>query len=197
MIGVAERRAAELGLENIEFKVMGAEKMALGSQKFNAVLSRLVLMFLPDPAQALSKFHDLLVPGGRLAVAVLGPIAKTPLVETWARVLAPDRIPSDGAGAFKFSDPDVLAQMLRDAGFNHVEVETRETISTFKSLEKYLELASGMSAEVNRLLTKCIPAQRDGFLRDIEVSLSNFRKPDGTIELVSEPHLAAGRAGLS
>src|SRR5215471_7513729 len=78
MLALGRALAAELGLENIDFREMDAEAPDLPEQSFDIVLCRFGLMYLPDPQVALERLHTLLVPGGRLIAAVWGPPHKVP-----------------------------------------------------------------------------------------------------------------------
>jgi ubiquinone/menaquinone biosynthesis C-methylase UbiE len=71
MLSIAEQRAISLGLQDvIEFKEGEAETIDLPTAKFDAVLCRWGLMFLPDLSTGLSNIYRSLVDGGRLAAAV-------------------------------------------------------------------------------------------------------------------------------
>lgn len=49
---------------------MDAEALSFPSQTYDAALCALGLMYVPDPVRALQEMHRVLVPGGRLALAV-------------------------------------------------------------------------------------------------------------------------------
>lgn len=69
--GMVERTTEvvhELGLTNVTVQVMDAQEPDLGAQRFDAVLSSLVIFFLPDPAAAVARWRDLISPGGRLGI---------------------------------------------------------------------------------------------------------------------------------
>jgi ubiquinone/menaquinone biosynthesis C-methylase UbiE len=71
MLAVAERTARERGLDpaNFETRVMDGENLDLGDASFDAVLSRLGLIFFPDRDRALSEIRRVLRPGGRVVSA--------------------------------------------------------------------------------------------------------------------------------
>lgn len=70
------KEAARIGEQNrigtIEFARMGAEKLALEADSFDAALSALGLMYLPDPRQALAEMRRVVRPGGSLVATVWG-----------------------------------------------------------------------------------------------------------------------------
>ena len=78
MVEGARRRAEELGLGNVEHRVMDAEAMDLPDASVDGVVCRFGYMLMADPARALRETRRVLRPGGRLSFA------------TWA---VPDRNP--------------------------------------------------------------------------------------------------------
>ena len=72
MVDAARQRAVERGTANVAFARMDAESLDLPNASFDVVLCELGLMYVPDPARALSEMHRVLRPGGRLVVVVWG-----------------------------------------------------------------------------------------------------------------------------
>ena len=66
MVEVARRRAAELGLVNVEHRVMDAEEISFEDGSVDGVLCRFGFMLMPDPAVALAETR-------RLGVSAIGP----------------------------------------------------------------------------------------------------------------------------
>jgi SAM-dependent methyltransferase len=65
----ARRRAAESGLQNVEFVCGDFRDVALAGPPFDACVGRLVLMYQADPAEALSRAARHLRPGGVVVFA--------------------------------------------------------------------------------------------------------------------------------
>jgi len=82
MLEVARERAAEQGIENVEFKPLQLEWIDLETATVDAILCRWGLMLLIDPGAALSECRRVLRPGGRLALAVWD----MPAVNPWATI---------------------------------------------------------------------------------------------------------------
>jgi ubiquinone/menaquinone biosynthesis C-methylase UbiE len=72
MVDVARRRGAELGLHNVDYRVMDAERIELDSGSVDGVLCQNGYMLMPDPAAALSETRRVLRAGGRVALSVWG-----------------------------------------------------------------------------------------------------------------------------
>ncbi len=66
ILETAQARVRELGFENIQFTAGDARTLDVGGE-FDAVVGRLVLMYMSDPADALKEFTRRLRPGGIVA----------------------------------------------------------------------------------------------------------------------------------
>ena len=73
MLAVAKRRVRAAGLENVAFHVASFGEFDFGSDKFDAAVSGLTWMFLPDPIGDAIRVHNLLETGGWFAASIWGP----------------------------------------------------------------------------------------------------------------------------
>ncbi len=143
MIAVAQQRAELEGVRGVEWVVQDAEALGFTVDTFDVAVSRNCLMFLPHPERAVSRIHDLLVPGGRFALAVVGPeptqpqwtMTVTAIVEALGATAPPPGKVGE-PGVYSLSDAKLLATLLRDAGFDHVEVRAEELVYDFSSPEE-------------------------------------------------------------
>jgi ubiquinone/menaquinone biosynthesis C-methylase UbiE len=119
---------------------------------FDVVLCQLGLQFFPDQKRALREMRRVASPTGRLALSVYSPIERTPGANAF--VMALDRVFGLGASKIKrgehsFNVPDELRDMLTDAGFSKVVVQTVVQQITFPSVLDYVRfqlLATPMAA---------------------------------------------------
>jgi SAM-dependent methyltransferase len=124
MLAVGRERAAAAGLDNLEFLELDSEELAFGEARFDAVLSRQGLQFLPDVAGVLARLHSFLKPDGRLAAAVWGPpqtvqfAAPVPVIRAELQLPPP---PAGIPGPFALADTDQLVGLVEAAGFTDVE----------------------------------------------------------------------------
>jgi SAM-dependent methyltransferase len=128
MVSVARARATELGLRNVEFRVINAESIALPVASIDAVLCRWGYMLMVDPVAAFVETRRVLKAGGRVALAVWAEPEANPWLVIPNRVLIEhglmERPEADAPGAFALSDPDRLRTLLEDAGFTDIAIET-------------------------------------------------------------------------
>ncbi len=150
MVAVTRRRAGAIGLENVEVRVMDAEKLELDSEVFDAVTCRFGLMFCPDPVRAAGEIHRVLKPGGRFALAVWDEPAKNPFFTAISGVLTQfvDLPPPDPKlpGVFRLAGPGALDAVLRAGGFEDVRVEALTLSMEYESLDQYWEIQSELAA---------------------------------------------------
>ena len=197
MLTIARMRAEELGLDNIEFREMDAEALALPEKSFDAILSRLGLMLLPDLKSTLERMLRLLVPGGRLAVAVWGPPQRVPFASMPMRVamrelqLPPP--PPGTPGMFSLADTQQLAQLLTQAGFMQVQTEPITTILELPSAEDFIHFYQDISPSLTALLANLSVERRAEVWQAIMQAARQYNAPDGTWRTENELILAVGR----
>jgi ubiquinone/menaquinone biosynthesis C-methylase UbiE len=157
MVEVARRRTHDLGLENVECRVLDAERLDLADQSVDGVLCRWGYMLMPDPAAALAETRRVLRPGGRLSCAVFGAPDKNPWAALPARVLRErGHMPPPGAGApgiLALGDPGRLRGLITGAGFSAPDIEEVGFRWSFRDPDDYwdfLTAAAGAIASVLR-----------------------------------------------
>jgi ubiquinone/menaquinone biosynthesis C-methylase UbiE len=126
---VAEQRAGERGLRNIEFRPADVHQLPFPDATFDRVLCRLGVMFFSEPPCAFGEIRRVLKPRGRATLLAWGPMQQ-PYFETTIGTLLemlPELTPPQSALAmFKFGKRDTLAALLREAGFASVEEDLWE-----------------------------------------------------------------------
>ena len=70
ILGYADRRFAAAGLGHAETRVMDGEEIAVAAGYYDAVISRVGLIYFPDRQRALAGMRRALRPGGRVAAVV-------------------------------------------------------------------------------------------------------------------------------
>jgi len=119
-------RARGLAAEHFEAQVMDGENLDLPDASFDAVLSRLGLIYFPDRQRALAENHRVLKPGGRVVLASFttpqaNPFFSVPIAIIRRRAqLSPP--PPGGPGPFSLGSREVMEEAYRRAGFQDVEL---------------------------------------------------------------------------
>ncbi len=121
MLDVARRRGAELGVRNVDYLEIDAERIGLDSSSVDGVLCRFGYMLMADPPAALAETERVLRPGGRVALAVWGRSEDNPFFEligtalVEAGLMAPPG--QDGPSPFSMATGQLTGDLLRGAGF--------------------------------------------------------------------------------
>src|SRR5262245_53446098 len=76
MLTIAAEAAHQAGLGNVTTRVMDAQHLDVEPESFDAAISRLGLMFVPDVPAGLASIRRALRPGGRLAAIVMSSAEK-------------------------------------------------------------------------------------------------------------------------
>jgi ubiquinone/menaquinone biosynthesis C-methylase UbiE len=160
MVESSRRRGNELGLENIEYRVMDAENIELEDDSVDAVLCRCGYMLMPDPARALAETRRVLKHGGRLALAVWREADRNPWISIVGRMLLErGHVPPPEPGApgmFTMARDARVHELLEGAGFTVTRIEEIPVLFTYESLDEYIERAKdtgGIFARVWRELS--------------------------------------------
>jgi SAM-dependent methyltransferase len=159
MVEHARRVGDERGFENVEYRVLDAERMDLDDDSVDRVVSRWGYMLMADPAKALAETRRVLRDSGRLSFAVWAapernPWAFLPAVELVSRGHLPP--PEPGApGIFALADLDRLQALVTGAGFGEPEIEQVELLWEYGDADGHwdlvIELAGPLAEVVNGL----------------------------------------------
>ena len=116
MVAAARRRAEELGVHNVEFRVLDAERMDLQTDSVEGVLCRWAYMLMIDPAAAFAETRRVLRLGGLLAFSVWAARERNPALSLAGTVLVElGQIPPpdpEAPGAFVMADPGCIRELV-------------------------------------------------------------------------------------
>jgi ubiquinone/menaquinone biosynthesis C-methylase UbiE len=176
MLDAARRRAEQLGLSNVDFRVMDAERMDLADDSVDGVLCRWGYMLMADPAAALSETRRVLRDGGRVALSVWGPPESNPWASVPRRTLAAEghlSPPQPGEpGIFAMAAEERIRELLAGAGFGEIEIEPVASEWRFDDFDDYWgfldELAGALALVLERLSDDQLAQVREALERNIE-----------------------------
>ena len=187
MVELAKTRAAEQGVENVEFRRLQLEWIDLPTASVDAILCRWALMLILDPAAALQECRRVLRPGGRLALAVwdlpdVNPWTTIPR-ESLVRLGALEPTTAGGPGMFSLAQPGRLEAMLEEAGFVGVTVEAVPLVEAYKDPLSWLGAMIDRSQIFNRAWRELDDQRRRRVRAELESAAQEFTAPDGTIRV--------------
>lgn len=185
MLDVARRRAAEAGLDDVEFVLLDLEWIDLPTASVDAVLCRWGIMLTVDPDAAAREMRRVLRAGGRAALAVWDIPARNPWATVPTQVMVelghtepPDR---DAPGMFALAGEGRLAGLLQDAGFVEVAVEPVAVERRYQRVQDYIDDTLEMSPTFGNAIKELTEAQRDEVLQRIGDAAARFDGPDGIV----------------
>ena len=194
MVEVGRRRAAELGLENVEHRVLDAEDLDLPDASVDRVVCRWGYMLMLDPDRALAETRRVLRPGGRLAFAVWRESERNPWVSLAGRMfVARGHVPPPESGApgmFTLATDERLRGLLAGAGFTARLIEDISVRFEAKSLDAYIAEARETGGVFARLWEVVDEDERQAMAAELAQAFAPY-EVDGGYEL---PGLAAGVA---
>ncbi|MGH9966524.1 MAG: class I SAM-dependent methyltransferase [Pyrinomonadaceae bacterium] len=174
MVAAAESEARRRGVTNVVFKRCAADSLPFESKSFDAVVSRLGVMFFPNPVAALREMLRVIKHEGVIAFAVWGKSELNPFSYLITDVVAryfEAAAPADpnAPGAFRFAESGSLARILRDAG----AVDVRERVVKFNiaapiSPEQFWELRAETSGTLREKLATLSPLQANSLAQEAQ-----------------------------
>jgi SAM-dependent methyltransferase len=198
MVGVARRRAEELGIANVEFKVMGGEWIDLPTASVDGVLCRWGYMLMLDPETALRETRRVLRPGGHVALAAWAAPEENPNMTLAPKTLVDlgltEPPATDEPGPFAFARPGLVEELLDAAGFDDPIVETLDLRFHYATPDDVFETFTDLSPTASAALRELSPADHTRFRDALDERLEAFARPDGGIELPGRALVASASA---
>ena len=178
MLDVARRRGAELGLGNVDCRLMDAERIELDADTVDGVLCRFGYMLMPDPAAALAETRRVLRQGGRLALAVWGAPERNPWITIGFGLLVehghlPPPDPGD-PGPFAMADEEGTRALLADAGFPSVRTEEIPVRFAFRDLDDYTTFSTDTGGPAALALRGMPEHEREALRAQLHAAFAPF-----------------------
>lgn len=159
MLTIAKQRAMALGLQDIiDFRQADAEMLELPNSSVEVVLCRWGLMFMPNLNNALSRIHQVLVPGGGLDCAVWAEASKVPFISfPMGIVMRELNVPAPSSvtpGPFALADTSILQDALCSARFTDIKSERLNVTFEFAKVEDYINYTKAVASTIKTMLSK-------------------------------------------
>jgi ubiquinone/menaquinone biosynthesis C-methylase UbiE len=198
MLEVAQARAKRLGIANVEFRQLELEWIDLPTASVDAVICRWGVMLVVDPEAALREMRRVLSAGGRAALAVWAAPDENPWATIPTRTLVelghaepPD--PS-APGMFALSADRRLRELLEDAGFTDVVVDSVELVRASDDARQYVAEILDVSVPFAEVYERLDEAGQDEVVQRIAAQAQPYASPDGSLRLPGRSLVATAGA---
>lgn len=184
------------GFDNVQTQVLDGECLAeLDTEPFDAVISRVGLIYFPDQQKALQGMKQQLKPQGRAAAMVYSsadrnPFFSIPVSIIRRRANLPAPLPGQ-PGPFSLGDPDKLRNVFAQAGFNNISIETVNAPVRLSSAAECLQFEQESFGALHQMLSGLSDQEQDQAWAEIEDALKQF-ETSGQFEGPCEMLIAAG-----
>lgn len=183
MLDAARRRGAELGVQNVTYEVMDAERLDLEDDSVDGVLCRFGYMLMDDQAAALAEARRVLRPGGRLTLASWGPPERNPFfgligMSLGRRGHIPPPDPPPAPGPFSMASPERTTALLEAAGFREVLTEEVPVRFVVADVDDYLDLIADTAGPIALVLRALPAADRTAVKGDVEPAFPQLAVAD-------------------
>ena len=163
LLEIAEQRARTRGLTNFSTQQADAHSLPFPDNSFDLATSRFGVMFFGEPRVALQELRRVLRTGARACFLAWGPFDQPywqSMMGVVHRHAGGPLLQSDGPNPFRFSERGSFSAVLRSAGFNAVEEETKTLPWTWPGpVEEVWEQAQAVAVPFRPML-KRVPAEK-------------------------------------
>ena len=182
LLEYAAREARRAGFANVSTQEMDGEHLGVEPGSFDAVISRVGLIYLPDQQAALTGFRKALRDGGRVAAIVYSTPERNrffsiPVSIIRRRANLPPPLPGQ-PGPFSLGAAGALQRAYEQAGFRDVEVRVVDAPLQLASAAECVRFEQESFGALHQMLSGLDAAGREAAWAEIESELSQF---DGVI----------------
>ena len=182
-VKIANAVASYMHLPQLQAEVMDAEALSVPNDRFDAAISRLGLMYLPDLRKGLLEIRRALRPGGRVSVMVFTTAEKTPFFSVPVSIIRRRRglpPPESGLpGPFSLGKPGLLAGRLREAGYEDVREEVVRAPLRLASADECLRWRREASGTMQQMLNGLDDEAKEAIWNEIADALREYESDDG------------------
>lgn len=181
----AAQAAQEAGFANVATQVADGEELDLPEASFDAVISRVGLIYFPDQQKALRGFLRVLKPGGRFAAIVYSTpknnrFFSVPIGIIRKRANVPPPLPGQ-PGPFSLGAAGVLEQALAQAGFRDVKTTRVQAPLRLPAAADCLRFERESFGALHQMMSTLGPADQEATWAEIGNALREFEANEGFV----------------
>lgn len=171
------------GYNHATATVMDGEELDTDGQLFDAVISRVGLIFFPDQARSMAKQIAALKPGGMVGALVYATPDKCRFFSDPVGVIRrhanlPPPTPGQ-PGPFSLGAPGVIENLFENAGLTDVEAVAIDAPVILPSAKECLRFEQESFGALHQMLGKLDDQAKQAAWDEVETSLEAFENADG------------------
>ena len=184
ILDFASEAARREGLGNVQTRVMDGESLEeLEEESFDAVISRVGLIYFPDQHKALSGMRRALKPGGRIASIVYSTAENNkffsiPVSIIRKRAQLPPPLPGQ-PGPFSLGGVGALEEAYQQAGFREAQTRIVPSPLRLSSAAECVRFERESFGALHQMMAGLPETERESVWEEIERELRQFEGPDG------------------
>ena len=182
----------------VTFRVGDAQALPVETASVDAVVSGLVLNFIPDPRKALSEMKRAVMQGGLVALYVWDYAGEMQMLRYFwdaAAALNPSASELDEGQRFPICRPEGLDELLKAVGLGDTEVRSIDVATVFVDFDDYWSPFLGGQGAAPAYAMSLSEDERLALREHIRQSLPVER--DGSIHCIARAWAAKGRRNFS
>ena len=179
----ANKMAQIAGVNNIETKVMDGENLTLEDETFDAVISRVGLIYFPDQQKALKEMLRVLKSGGKVAAIVYSTpeenkFFSVPVSIIRSRAKLPPPLPGQ-PGPFSLGAEGIIDKVFSQAGFKNVRSELVDSPLLLSSAKECVQFEKESFGALHQMMSSLTDSEKESVWNEIEKELRKFETENG------------------
>jgi ubiquinone/menaquinone biosynthesis C-methylase UbiE len=183
ILAYAQQMAKQERIQNIKTEVMDGENLSLEEESFDAVISRVGLIYFPNQHKALKEMLRVLKSGGKMAAMVYSTpeqnkFFSVPVSIIRNRAKLPPPHPGQ-PGPFSLGDEGVIEQAFIQAGFEKVRSVRMEAPLMLPSAKACVQFEKESFGALHQMMSVLSDTEKEEVWEEIEKALQQFEKETG------------------
>jgi SAM-dependent methyltransferase len=183
ILSYAADAATRAGLTNVRTRELDGEELDVEPAAFDAVISRLGLIYFPDQERALAGMYRALRSGGRISAIVYSTAERNAFFSIPVSIIRRRaQLPAPAAGQpgpFSLGGPGVVEDLFRRAGFSEVGSQTLLAPLRMPHAADCVRFARESFGALHQMMVGLTRLKRDEAWQEIHRELSRFEYTDG------------------
>jgi len=183
ILDYAAAAATAAGLTNVRTRELDGERLDVDAAAFDALISRLGLIYFPDQPGALAGQYRALRPGGRISAIVYSTADRNgffsvPVSIIRRRAQLPPPAPGQ-PGPFSLGGHGVLEDAFRQAGFRDVGSQAIPAPLRLPRAADCVRFERESFGALHQMLAGLTPEEQEAAWQEISTELARFEGTDG------------------